>query len=201
MPAVDPHPGVARSGAGSHGGKTTGRAKPIPFAEPRLSRWLFGSAEGAWTRPAARLWLGWEWIHAGWRKVSGGGITWKAWEWGRERFSLFGDGNIGWIRGSGEVGVGDRIAAFPGAVLSSSFVFAGSAGVSPMMNLLSGGASSSPGATPGGTGWPGRCCRPSGVPWERGWTREERVPQTAATRGGEPGPGDSSSSSPQAGGG
>jgi thiosulfate dehydrogenase [quinone] large subunit len=200
---------------------------------------------------AARLWLGWEWIHAGWRKVFGGDITWKAWEWGNERFSLFGDGNLGWIRGSGEVGVGDRIAgfaaravesaegphpdvayswyvrflefvrddfhpvlgpvvsvgelvigvalvlgaftgiaAFLGAVLNFSFVFAGSAGVNPMMILLSGGII----LAWRNAGWYGldRALLPAiGVPWERGWAKEERVLQAAATTGGEPGAGDS----------
>lgn len=132
-------------------------------------------------------------------QVFGGNITWKFWDWGDEQFSFSGDANIGWVRSSGDTGVGDSvagfadraiesaegphpdvayswyvtflewirdtahpvmgpmvaigeiviglllivglvtgIAAFLGAVLNFSFVFAGSAGVNPAMILVSG---------------------------------------------------------------
>ena len=37
--------------------------------EPPFSRWLFGSSAAAWIWLVARLWLGYEWLHAGWEKV------------------------------------------------------------------------------------------------------------------------------------
>jgi len=104
-------------------------ATVVQFEEPRLARLLFGSSETAWFWLVARLWLGWEWLHAGWRKVLGGDITWKFWDWGRDAYSLTGDGNIGWIR-SGTVvgadgtevfrGVGDNIAGFAARAVEGS---------------------------------------------------------------------------------
>lgn len=167
----------------------------VPFDEPRWARWLFGSAQAAWIWLVLRLWLGWEWLHAGWGKVFGGEIN----PFAEEGFALAGDANIGWVRSAGDTGIGDAvagfaagaiesaqgphpavaygwyvnflewirdiahpffgpvvavgelvlgialilgafvgIAAFLGAVLNFSFVFAGSAGVNPAMILISG---------------------------------------------------------------
>jgi thiosulfate dehydrogenase (quinone) large subunit len=169
------------------------RRDTVYIEEPRASRWLFGSSTAAWLWLVARLWLGWEWFQSGWGKVFGGEISLD----GTFRFS--GDNNIGWVRRSGDVGVGDSVAgfadraiesaegphpdvayswyvtflewirdtshpvlgpmvavgelvigallilglftgmaAFLGAVLNFSFVFAGSAGVNPAMILVSG---------------------------------------------------------------
>lgn len=169
--------------------------RTVTFDEPRWAQWLFGSAQAAWIWLVLRLWLGWEWLHAGWGKVFGGEI----WPLAEEGFSLTGDANIGWVRAAGDVGVGDAvagfasgaiemaegphpavaygwyvnflewirdtahpvfgplvaigevvlgialivgafvgIAAFLGAMLNFSFVFAGSAGVNPAMILISG---------------------------------------------------------------
>jgi thiosulfate dehydrogenase [quinone] large subunit len=92
----------------------------VQFDEPRWSRWVFGSSRTAWIWLAARLWLGWEWLHAGWGKVLGGNITWKVWEWGSD-FALTGSRSIGWVR-SGTIvtadgtevyrGIGDSVAGF-----------------------------------------------------------------------------------------
>jgi thiosulfate dehydrogenase [quinone] large subunit len=81
---------------------------------------VFGSSRTAWIWLAARLWLGWEWLHAGWGKVLGGNITWKVWEWGSD-FALTGSRSIGWVR-SGTIvtadgtevyrGIGDSVAGF-----------------------------------------------------------------------------------------
>jgi thiosulfate dehydrogenase [quinone] large subunit len=171
-----------------------------------LARRLFGGTEIAWLWLVPRLWLGWEWLTAGWRNVFGGNLTWRVWDWGEAAYSLGGDGNIGWVR-SGTVAadgsevfleVGDAvagfaesaiaaadgpspdvaygwyvsflewveasghgfigpvvaygelviglllilgafagIAAFLGAILNFSFMFAGSAGVNPAMVLIS----------------------------------------------------------------
>lgn len=182
------------------------RTETVRFEEPQFARWLFASPAAAWIWLVARLYVGWEWFHAGWGKVFGGNITWKVWNWGGAEYSLFGDGNIGWVRsgmkdfGEGPVplGIGDSvagfaagaiegaqgphpdvayswyvgflewirddihpilgpvvavgelviglalilglftgIAAFLGAALNFNFAFAGSAGVNPMMILLS----------------------------------------------------------------
>ena len=42
---------------------------PVYIEEPRFSKWLFGSSAAAWIWLVARLWLGYEWLHAGWEKV------------------------------------------------------------------------------------------------------------------------------------
>jgi thiosulfate dehydrogenase (quinone) large subunit len=96
-------------------------SEPVYIEEPAFSRWLFGSSKAAWIWLVARLWLGWEWLQAGWSKVFGGNITWKVWDWGDSAYSLTGDGNIGWVR-SGTVAteegqqralqVGDAVAGF-----------------------------------------------------------------------------------------
>lgn len=182
---------------------TTARPTPGYFEEPPIARWLFASPQAAFVWLIARIWLGWEWLQAGWGKVFGGNITWRVWAWGQEEYALTGDANIGWVRSGtvegAEVGVGDSvagfasgaiqsaegphpdvaygwyvnfleyirdtahpwvgpsvaigevvigvalilgafvgIAAFLGATLNFSFVFAGSAGVNPAMILLSG---------------------------------------------------------------
>ena len=104
-------------------------ATVVQFEEPRLAKWLFGSSKTAWFWLVARLWLGWEWLHAGWGKLFGGNITWKVWDWGKDAFSLTGDGNIGWIR-SGTIvtgdgtevvrGIGDSVAGFAARAIESS---------------------------------------------------------------------------------
>ena len=94
---------------------------PVYIEEPAFSKWLFGSSKAAWIWLIVRLWLGWEWLHAGWHKLFGGTITWKVWDWGKDAYSLTGDGNIGWIRSGTVVGeggkqqtlqVGDAVAGF-----------------------------------------------------------------------------------------
>ena len=102
---------------------STGRASrgPAYIEEPAISKWLFGSSKAAWIWLIARVWLGWEWLQAGWSKVFGGNITWRFWNWGDPAYSLTGDGNIGWIR-TGTVTlpdgsqraqeVGDAVAGF-----------------------------------------------------------------------------------------
>ena len=56
---------------------------PVYIEEPAISKWLFGSSKAAWIWLIVRLWLGWEWLHAGWHKLFGGTITWKVWDWAR----------------------------------------------------------------------------------------------------------------------
>jgi thiosulfate dehydrogenase [quinone] large subunit len=107
------------------------QTKPTPayFEEPAFSRWLFGSSKAALIWLIARIWLGWEWLVAGWDKVFGGAITWKFWEWGSSAYSLTGSGNIGWVRSGTVVGsdgtsrflhVGDSVAGFAKGAIANS---------------------------------------------------------------------------------
>lgn len=99
----------------------TARRDPVYIEEPTVSRWLFGSSSAAWIWLIARLWLGWEWLQAGWGKVFGGNLTWRVWDWGDPGVGFTGDQNVGWVR-SGTVqlpdgttqsrDVGDAVAGF-----------------------------------------------------------------------------------------
>lgn len=93
---------------------------PVYFEEPAFARWLFGSSTAAWIWLVARLWLGWEWLQSGWGKVFGGNITLRFWDWGEPTYSLTGDENIGWIRSSGDVGIGDSVAGFAANAVESA---------------------------------------------------------------------------------
>ena len=42
----------------------------VPLREPRFARWLFTSTAAAWIWLAARLYFGWEWLSAGWDKLT-----------------------------------------------------------------------------------------------------------------------------------
>ena len=66
--------------------------KTIAYEEPRFAKWLFASTGAAWIWLAARVWLGYQWLHAGWEKVigySGGTFSWK-----------FGMTDESWLRSS-----------------------------------------------------------------------------------------------------
>lgn len=93
---------------------------PAYIEEPRAARWLFGSSSAAWIWLIARLWLGWEWFQSGWGKVFGGDITLQFWNWGDEQYSLTGDANVGWIRESGDTGIGDSVAGFASGAIESA---------------------------------------------------------------------------------
>ncbi len=41
------------------------------FEEPRAAKWLFGSTQAAWIWLVVRVYLGYEWINAGWPKLFG----------------------------------------------------------------------------------------------------------------------------------
>ncbi len=97
-------------------------ADTVHIEEPPVAKWLFASTQTAWLWLIVRLWLGWEWLHAGWGKVFGGEID----PFGGE-FALTGDRNIGWVR-SGEIvrdgetvarGVGDSVAGFAAGAIES----------------------------------------------------------------------------------
>ncbi len=60
--------------------------------EPRIARFLFTSPAAAWIWLVARIWLGYQWFHAGWEKITGTGGGTFAWHWGYTQES--------WLRGS-----------------------------------------------------------------------------------------------------
>lgn len=96
----------------------TGRRETLRIEEPPAARWLFGSGAAAWLWLVARLWLGWTWFEAGWSKVFGGDLAWQPWEWGDVQWT--GDGDIGWVRASGDTGIGDAVAGFAAGAVESS---------------------------------------------------------------------------------
>ena len=53
----------------------------IAIEEPRLSRWLFNSTGAAWIWLVARLYFGYEWLQAGWGKVTGTEGGFWTWHW------------------------------------------------------------------------------------------------------------------------
>lgn len=44
-------------------------AKPITIPEPRFARFIFGDTRMSWVWLVARLYVGYEWLMAGWEKV------------------------------------------------------------------------------------------------------------------------------------
>jgi len=50
-----------------------GHNDPINIPEPKLARMFFGDTRFAWIWLVLRVYLGWEWIHAGWEKIGGPG--------------------------------------------------------------------------------------------------------------------------------
>jgi thiosulfate dehydrogenase [quinone] large subunit len=46
-------------------------ATEITYEEPRAAKWLFASTGAAWIWLVARIWLGYQWAHAGWEKLTG----------------------------------------------------------------------------------------------------------------------------------
>lgn len=49
----------------------------VDVGEPRFARWLFQSTSASWIWLVVRLYLGYEWLQAGWEKVSGSDEAWK----------------------------------------------------------------------------------------------------------------------------
>lgn len=99
--------------------ETTTRG-PVSIPEPPLAGWLFGSGRAALVWLVARVWLGWEYLRSGWRKVFGGELDPRFWEWGARRHAFTGDANIGWVRGAGDVGPGDVVASAAAHAVAAS---------------------------------------------------------------------------------
>jgi thiosulfate dehydrogenase (quinone) large subunit len=50
------------------------------YEEPKPAKWLFASPQAGWIWLVVRVWLGYQWLHAGFEKItgtSGGTFTWK----------------------------------------------------------------------------------------------------------------------------
>jgi thiosulfate dehydrogenase [quinone] large subunit len=54
----------------------------VHIEEPKLARFLFASPAAASIWLAARVWLGYQWLHAGWEKITGTGGGTFVWHWG-----------------------------------------------------------------------------------------------------------------------
>jgi thiosulfate dehydrogenase (quinone) large subunit len=52
---------------------TRTRTDTVEVEESPWAHWLFASKTAAWIWLVARLWLGYEWLHAGWEKMFGPG--------------------------------------------------------------------------------------------------------------------------------
>ena len=62
----------------------------VTIEEPKVARFFFASPAAAPIWLVARLWLGYQWLHAGWEKVTG---TESGWHWAFTSQS--------WLRSSG----------------------------------------------------------------------------------------------------
>jgi thiosulfate dehydrogenase [quinone] large subunit len=49
----------------------------VEVGEPRFARWLFQSTAAAWIWLVVRLYLGYEWLEAGWEKLTGADKAWQ----------------------------------------------------------------------------------------------------------------------------
>lgn len=107
-------------------------AQYIEIEEPQFAKWLFGSTTMAWVWLVARVWLGWEWLQAGWGKVFGGNIN----VFGDDPLALTGDGNCGWVRACGDTGVGDAVAGFSAGAIEGATGPHPSVGFSWYVNFL-----------------------------------------------------------------
>jgi thiosulfate dehydrogenase (quinone) large subunit len=75
----------------------------IDIAEPRVASWLFNSTNAAILWLVVRVYLGYQWLHAGWEKITGtSGSTWgwHAWHLGYTQDSWLrsGSGLQGFIK-------------------------------------------------------------------------------------------------------
>jgi thiosulfate dehydrogenase [quinone] large subunit len=64
----------------------------VHIEEPKLARFLFASPAAAPIWLVARIWLGYQWLHAGWEKITGTGGGTFTWHWGYTQES--------WLRSS-----------------------------------------------------------------------------------------------------
>jgi thiosulfate dehydrogenase (quinone) large subunit len=55
----------------------------LTYEEPRFAKWLFNSTGASWIWLVARVFLGYQWAHAGWEKITGTQAAhWYTWHFG-----------------------------------------------------------------------------------------------------------------------
>lgn len=139
--------------------------KGVHFEEPPLARMLFAETRLAWAWLILRVWLGWQWLSAGWGKV--GSPAWTGENAGAaihgfvgnalaspdipgwyasflESVVLPGAHIFGYMVAFGEVLVGlaliiglfTGIAAFFGTFMNLAFLFAGTVSSNPLMFVV-----------------------------------------------------------------
>jgi thiosulfate dehydrogenase (quinone) large subunit len=64
----------------------------VTIEEPTFTGWLFVSRQAAWIWLVVRVWLGYQWLHAGWEKITG--TSGGTWSW---QFAFTGDS---WLKTS-----------------------------------------------------------------------------------------------------
>lgn len=137
---------------------------PATIPEPPISRFLFADTRVAVIWLLLRVWLGWQWLQAGWGKVGEAAWTGEAagsavtgflnralesgvpgwYEWFIERIALPNAPVFGWLVAWGEVLVGvalilgvlTGIAAFFGTLMNLAFLFAGTVSSNPLMFIV-----------------------------------------------------------------
>ena len=97
------------------------RHSPADFQEPALARFLFSDARAAWLWLIVRLYLGYEWVTAGWGKV-----TSDAWTGAQAGTALTGfiNGSIGEATGAHPAVQGWYASFLQSFVLPNASVFA-----------------------------------------------------------------------------
>lgn len=146
-------------------GKSTNWRTPASIPEPPLSQMLFGDTRLSFLWLLLRVWLGWQWLRAGWGKVgspawtgenAGAAVTgflsgvlaregvpgWYVWF--VENVALPNAALFSWVVAWGEVLVGlglilgllTGIAAFFGTLMNLSFLFAGTVSTNPLMFVI-----------------------------------------------------------------
>ncbi|HXY71468.1 MAG TPA: DoxX family membrane protein, partial [Actinomycetota bacterium] len=69
-------------------------AETIDIEEPKAAKWLFASTGAAWLWLVVRLYIGYEFLHAGWSKLTGAeGGTWH-WAFGMPATSWLRDHGV-----------------------------------------------------------------------------------------------------------
>ena len=61
----------------------------IQIEEPGFARWLFASRGAAWIWLLARVYIGYQWLHAGYEKITGTSGGFWTWHWGYTNDSWF----------------------------------------------------------------------------------------------------------------
>lgn len=137
---------------------------PASVPEPPLSRFLFADTRLSWLWLLLRVWLGWQWLTAGWNKVGAPAWTgenagaavrgflsgalekelpgWYAWF--IETLALPNAPAFGWLIAWGEVLVGialilgalTGVAAFFGTLMNLAFLLAGTVSSNPLMFVV-----------------------------------------------------------------